>query len=516
MKMRNILKKLALISVLVTATLMAQTPYEEGQKALREQRWMDAARQFEEAAKSDKEQADAAIYWRAYAYYKASRDNEAERELRRLERKYPQSQWIKEAHALRIENQNSEQTISQMTSNGEALDEDLRLFALAQLIDTDPQRAMPLVLDLVRNSESESVRQDALFVLALSDDPAAQQAIAQIAKESAEPELQVSAIHILGSTGTESSLALLAELYTGSASKDVKRAVIHAHIAGDDAAPLVSMYQSEKDSSLQREIIHALGAMDATSELQSLYPTLDNEEDRIAAIEAFAIAGDNAMLRQTLETETDPDIRRSAILGIAMAGNGDTAETLQSIYNSTNSDEEKSSVLEALTMTDDAQDLVMQIIASEQNPELQRKAIHLLGIMDGTAELGELYRSLEDPESRRAVLEAMSIADDSSGLLQVLETEQNPQLRADAIHSLGIAGDQAAADTLSSIYPGASREEKSAVIESMMIMENTQALIGLLKQEDDPDLKREMLQMLTIIDSEESRQYLFELLEQEG
>ena len=69
---------------------------------------------------------------------------------------------------------------------------------------------------------------------------------------------------------------------------------------------------------------------------------------------------------------------------------------------------------------------------------------------------------------------------------------------------------------LTGLYPGASREDKSAVIQSMMIMENPQAMISLMKQESDPDLKREMLQMLTIIDSEESRQYLFELLEKEG
>jgi hypothetical protein len=66
------------------------------------------------------------------------------------------------------------------------------------------------------------------------------------------------------------------------------------------------------------------------------------------------------------------------------------------------------------------------------------------------------------------------------------------------------------------MYPGASREEKTAVIQSMMIMEDTEGLLNLLKQESDPELKREMLQMLTIMDSEESDQYLFEMLEKNG
>ena len=50
----------------------------------------------------------------------------------------------------------------------------------------------------------------------------------------------------------------------------------------------------------------------------------------------------------------------------------------------------------------------------------------------------------------------------------------------------------------------------------MMIMEDTEGLLSLLKQETDPELKREMLQMLTLMDSEESDQYLFEMLEKNG
>jgi HEAT repeat protein len=54
------------------------------------------------------------------------------------------------------------------------------------------------------------------------------------------------------------------------------------------------------------------------------------------------------------------------------------------------------------------------------------------------------------------------------------------------------------------------------VIQSMMIMEDAEALLSLLKTEDDPELKREMMQMLTIMDSEEANEYLFELLEKNG
>ena len=50
----------------------------------------------------------------------------------------------------------------------------------------------------------------------------------------------------------------------------------------------------------------------------------------------------------------------------------------------------------------------------------------------------------------------------------------------------------------------------------MMIMEDTNALLSLLKTEDDPELKRQMMQMLTIMDSEEADEYLIEMLEKNG
>ena len=78
MPIKYTLKKIALAALLASTTLMAQTPYDEGQKALREQNWIEAADQFEQAIKADNDQVDASIYWRAYAFYKANRKKEAE------------------------------------------------------------------------------------------------------------------------------------------------------------------------------------------------------------------------------------------------------------------------------------------------------------------------------------------------------------------------------------------------------------------------------------------------------
>ena len=54
MEIKKYLRTVTLTTVLVAATVLAQTPYDEGQKALREQNWTVAAEQFKEAIKADK------------------------------------------------------------------------------------------------------------------------------------------------------------------------------------------------------------------------------------------------------------------------------------------------------------------------------------------------------------------------------------------------------------------------------------------------------------------------------
>jgi tetratricopeptide (TPR) repeat protein len=515
MSIYKFLKTTILTSVLMTATVLAQTPYDEGQKALREQNWTEAADQFKQAIKSDKKTADASMYWRAHALYKAGRSKEAERQLRSLERKYPDSRWVKEAQVLQIEHDDSAPVLAD-ASNDSGMDDELRMFALAQLMERDPERALPLVMDMIESSDSESVSSDMLFILGMSDDPKAQQLIAEIARDSSNPRLQADAVHMLGIASNEPSMALLAELYRESSSEEVKQAVIQAHVVSDETGTLVEILRSEQNPELQVEIIHALGVMDATDELKDIYPTLVSQETRVAALEAFFLAGDTQTLKHVLDTETDPELRKTAIHGIAMEDDNDAVEVLESLYDNAASVEEKRVVLEALVMMDDAEELALKIVRTETDLELRRDAIHMLGVMEATSEIAELYATIDEVELRQAVLESMMIAGDTEGIMEVLKTEADPEVRAAAIQALAVSDEDIAADYLVSLYPNGSVDEKQAVIQSMLIMEDSEGLISLLKTETDPDRRREMLQMLTMMDSEEAQEYLFELLENKG
>jgi HEAT repeat protein len=510
MSISTILQKTVLVAALVAVTAMAQTPYDDGQKALRDKQWVAAAELFEQAIEAGGEKVDASMYWRAYALYESRRDREAERQLRKLERTYPQSPWLKEAQVLRIEHGDDAPA---NTDDDILEDEELRMFALARLMERDPERALPLVMKLLQETQSDDVRRDALFMLGMSDEEAAQKAIAQIAVNSEDPRLQAEAIQMLGFSDNPASLALLAGLYTQDADDLVKRAVLEAYMVSDDPAPLVEMLRQEQDPKWQKQIIQTLGILDATEELQGLYPTLESVDIKKAALEAFFIAGDTAMLKQVLETETDPGLRKAAIQGIAMESDEDTPALLESIYDEAQSVDEKRAVLESLVMMDHAGELALKIVRTESDAQLRRQAIQVLGIVEATDELAELYASIGEPALRRAVLEALMIADDTEGLLEVLQSEQDPEMRSTAIEMLAVSGDRQAREFLVGMYPQASRREKGAIIEAMLIMNDAKGLISLMKTESDPGLQREMMQMLSHMDSEAADDYLFELLE---
>ncbi|MDX1460625.1 MAG: HEAT repeat domain-containing protein [Xanthomonadales bacterium] len=486
------------------ASLAAQTPYDEGQKALRESRWMEAAAHFAQA--QDSAQADAAMYWRAHALYRAGHRGDAARQLEQLARRFPDSSWNEEARALKIEFEGGEPIIDE--------EDRLRLFALSHLIERDRARAMPLIVELMKNTPSESVRRDALFLLGMSELPEAQRHLADAARDADNPELQAAAIEMLAVAGTDFSLSLLGELYDASADRRVRAAVIRAHIVADSTGPLMDMLRAESDPALQREIIHGLGAMDAVSEIRSIWPELKDPMARRAAIEAFAIAEDSAMLRRVLAEEDDPMLRQAALHGLAVSGDENIAGLLVEMYDQARSVQEKRVILDTLVVLDDASSLALRILETEDDPALKGMAIDVLGLSGDTATLADLYQRLEEVHLRRRVLDAMMVAGDTESLRRIIEQEENPELRASAIHALSLDGGEDIAPMLMDIYRSGEERERRAVIESLMIMEHDQALIDIARQEQDPGLRRQVIHALGGLDTDAANEYLFSLIEQ--
>ncbi|MDX1571318.1 MAG: HEAT repeat domain-containing protein [Xanthomonadales bacterium] len=487
-----------------------ETAYEEGQAAIRAQQWEQAARAFERAEREgEQSQRAAALYWQAYARHKERKIREAERLVRQLERRYPDSPWVDDARALTVTGDN-------VSAENGLVDEELRLYALSRLMERDPDRALPLVMDLLQKTDSDRTRRDALFVLGVSDEPAAQRAIATIARDAQNPDLQIQAVQALGVSDSDEAMDLLGELYSSSSDPSVRRAVVHAGISADAKELLVRIVREEKDPQVQNEAITALGAIDATDALRELYPVIQDPSSRRAVLNAMGIADDTEALRDVLATETNPELRFHAIQSIGISGGAGSADILRDIYANPVGERDRLAVLDTMVMIDeDARDLAMTIAENETDPALQAKAIQVLGLIDATEALQALYVRSDDRNVRMAVLQSFMVADESDLLLDILQQETDPELRAQAIQSIAVNEADGASAVFVDLYGRAESREREAILNAMMIMDDARGLIDLMRQETDRERKKRILQVLAMIDSEEATEYLFEMMEAE-
>ena len=74
------------------------------------------------------------------------------------------------------------------------------------------------------------------------------------------------------------------------------------------------------------------------------------------------------MLMNVLQTETDPELRKAAIIGVAIEGEEGAADIMEQLYEQSDNWEEKTAILEALVVMDEATDLALKIVRTENEP----------------------------------------------------------------------------------------------------------------------------------------------------
>src|SRR5205807_3671690 len=112
-----------------------------------------------------------------------------------LKHRFPQSRWQRDASALEID---VRQRTGQATHPETQSDDDLKMLAIQGLMNSDPERAMPLLEKVLNGAGSPREKSRALFVLAQSGSAQGREIIGRIAKGQSNPELQREAIKYLG------------------------------------------------------------------------------------------------------------------------------------------------------------------------------------------------------------------------------------------------------------------------------------------------------------------------------
>lgn len=363
-------------AIVEEATAEEQALYSKGTAALDRRDWSGAVDAFSKLASLKGDRADAALYWRAYALSKGGQRDDALRSIATLRSSYPRSRWIKDAAALELE---VRQASGQSPAIPEKDGDDLKLLALGGLMQADPSRAMPIIVQMLSGPSPDTVKDRALFVLAQSASPEARAALLNIARNDGDPALQAKGVHYLGLFGgTESRQALL-DVYAAAKNPEVRKAVLNGLMIAGDRGRLAEIARTDQSPELRHEATKLLGVAGGKAELAQLYKQQTGTEDRRAALMGLFVAGAVEQVTALAQSETDPELRAEAIQQLGLMG-PTTTPTLKAIFAAEKSPELRKAVVRAFFVQNNATALI-EIARQEKDPEVKRDVVRTLSLM---------------------------------------------------------------------------------------------------------------------------------------
>ena len=212
--------------------------------------------------------------------------------------------------------------------------------------------------------------------------------------------------------------------------------------------------------------------------------------------------------------QSNPDLQARAVRYLGIVGGEESRRVLADVYTQTADVATKKSIIRAYMVGGDRTRL-MQIARSEPSVDLRGEAIRQLGVTGGRSELADLYANEQSVPLRRDIIRAMFIGGNAEKLAEIARGEKVPELRLEAIRSLGLMGGARTGDFLLQMYQNdSSRDVREAVIKGLFVQNNAKALVGLARKEKDPELKREIVSKLSIMQSKDAADYLIEVLNQ--
>jgi len=290
--------------------------YESGKSALDNHNYERAVEIFDKVinARTPSTRADGAYYWKAYALNKLGKRDEALAALGELSSKFPQSSWLNDANALKAEVQQGK---GQPVAPENQADEDLKLYAINALINSDADRAVPLLEGLLSNPKmSPRLKERALFVLAQSRSDKAHEIVGRYAKGGSNPDLQLAAVQYLGTYRSKESRQLLSEVYSSVNDVNVKRSVLRSFEMSRDVDHLVSIAKSEQNVELRKEAVRQLGNIRDEQTVANLVSIYGAESDREIKSEILNSLRNQGAAKQIIECarkESDPELKKSAV-----------------------------------------------------------------------------------------------------------------------------------------------------------------------------------------------------------
>jgi HEAT repeat protein len=374
----------------------------------------------------------------------------------------------------------------------------------------DAQRALELVASLESRFPKSAWRDDAKALAAEIRGGSAR------AASSDDEELKLMALNGLMQADEEAAIPILEEFLQSEKSSRLRERALFVLAQSESEkahAILAKVARGESDPELQRQAIRYLGVHGSDrglALLADLYRSLSSTEARATVLESFMIAGDEKRLLDLARNEPDAELRGRAI---QLLGTMDATAELWELYQRETSEDAKEKMLQAFMVAGDEEHLLQVARDRKASSELRRSAVQLLGAEGAEEALWQLFQEETSLETKKQILHALFVAGDEERLAQVAtDKAQPPEIRRAAIHGLGVSGEEAV-PALLGLYRGETdREVKKQVIESLFINDAAKELIEIARTESDPELKRSAVEKISLMDSKEAKEFFLEIL----
>lgn len=375
--------------------------------------------QFEHAAQLLAEQreqllrtreAGNALYWEAFARYRLTRTQELKRAvelLRRQQLEFSGAETARDGESLLARvyaelaqrgEADAARSVREL-SDDEQQREETRIQALHALLEMDPDRALPVLGDILRGKRpaTPSFRRNAAFLLCRTEDPRAEDLLIELAQGETDADLLSEVVICLSMKDSDRALDAIVAVFRRADNPQVAESAAHAigRHGGDRAFGVLTALVRDRsaDPERRRMALFSLAGSGRDAEVSALAQQVLREETdgemlqvAVMTLSRLGDAVPEAVFFNLIENPRADDELRAQALHFAAQRGTLRVPQLRAIYDRATGHHLKVQVCHVLTQLEDrgpALDLLLEIARREQDPEIRQAAVFWVSQFEG-------------------------------------------------------------------------------------------------------------------------------------
>jgi TolA-binding protein len=353
--------------------------YNAGKELLSARKYDQAIVRFDRVVAAKGANVDGALYWKAYAQYKLGKSDESLATIALLRKDHAQSRYLADAKVLEAD---ARKLSGKPVNPADVDDSDLKILAISGIMNTDPDRAIPLLEGVLNSTNDLRVKRRALYSLALSTQPRAYQILLNYAKGGGNPDLQLEAIsYLTANRNKQTTSADLMSIYQSTQDTDVKLAIIGAlRSTGNQMALTQIMNSGSTPTVVRTSALNGLTGTLSPQDLWTLYEKETNKDLKLQMVSAFGSMQAVDQLSRIVKSEKDPEVRRRALRSLGNMKTEKTGQMLVDLYGSEQDVDAKKSIISSLGNQNNAEGLVA-VARKESSLPLKTEIVRKLSEM---------------------------------------------------------------------------------------------------------------------------------------